>query len=89
MDNLKPEDIENLKIGFCLELHFRQDSISEQLKSLSDFIKTNENLFSVIDIPSFYQSINNLNDFFLVYTDLLINDVDKNEKYCSFHKDFL
>ncbi|MBR2871701.1 MAG: hypothetical protein IKB98_10100, partial [Clostridia bacterium] len=52
MDNLKPEDIENLKIGFCLELHFRQDSISEQLKSLSDFIKTNENLFSVIDIPT-------------------------------------
>lgn len=89
MDKLKPQDIEKLKIGFCLELHFRQDSISNELNSLADFIKTNENLFSVIDIPCFYQSIQNLNHFFLIYTDTLINDVDKNEKYCSFHKDFL
>lgn len=81
-------NIDNMKIGFLLELTFRQNLISEQLNNLIVFFKDNEQFFNQIDLLNLTQGIDNFIDLFFSFTDIVFPDVDMNEDYCKYYKGF-
>lgn len=81
-------NIDNMKVGFLLELTFRQELISEQLKNLIVFFKDNEQFFNKIDSFNLTQGIDNFIDLFYSFTDIVFPDVDVNESYCKYYKGF-
>lgn len=88
LKKIKEENFENMKIGFLLELWFRQCSFSEELKKFISFLEDNKQFLTIIDLHCITQVINNINDMFTNSTDLIFYDVDFNEIYCKYHKDF-
>lgn len=88
LDKYRHENFENMKVGFLLELGFRQNSISEQLRNFIIFIESNENFLNKIDLSCMTQGIDNFIDLFYNFTDLVFKDVDFNEIHCKYHKDF-
>lgn len=81
-------NIDNMKVGFLLELTFRQELICEQLKNLIVFFKDNEQFFNQIDLFNLTQGIDNFINLFFSFTDMVFPDVDMNEDYCKYYKDF-
>lgn len=88
LDKYRHKNFENMKVGFLLELGFRQNSISEQLRNFIIFIESNENFLNKIDLFCITQGIDNFIDLFYNFTDLVFKDVDFNEIHCKYHKDF-
>ena len=88
LEKFKNDNFENMKVGFLLELLFRQNSINEQLSNFIDFLKDNNKFLSNIDSSCLIQGIDNFNDLFYNFTDLIFFNVDKSEKFCEYHKNF-
>ena len=84
----KQKNFDNIKIGFLLELQFRQDTINKQLRDLSCFFEDNQVFFNTIDLSCMTQGIDNFIDLFYNFTGLIFKDVDYDENYCKYHKDF-
>lgn len=88
LDKIKKENFDNMKIGFLLELGFRQNSINEQINMFKDFLQENVEFLNVVDIHCLDAGLDNFSDLFLNFTDLIFKDVDFYEKHCIYHKDF-
>lgn len=88
LEKYRQENFDNMKIGFLLELGFRQNSINEQLRNLISFFEENKIFFTKIDLPCITQGIDNFIDLFYNFTDLVFKDVDTNEVHFKYHKDF-
>lgn len=88
LEKFKNDNFENMKVGFLLELSFRQNSINEQLSNFIDFLKDNNKFLSNIDSFCLIQGIDNFNNLFYNFTDLIFFNVDKSEKFCKYHKNF-
>ena len=85
---LKDEHIEDIKIGFLLELDFRQNFIHSQITEFINFLSDNYKFFNTIDFNCFSDSVRNINDLFFNYINLVYNDVDSKGDYLKFHRDF-
>lgn len=88
LEKERQKNFQNVKIGFLLELKFRQDFINEQLSNFIVFLEDNSKFLTKIDLHCITHGIDNFNDLFYNFTDLIYTDVDFNEVYCKFHKDF-
>lgn len=88
LEKMRNENFENMKIGFLLELGFRQNSIKKQFDDLISFLEDNKDFLKNIDLYCMTQGIENLSDLFFNFTDLVFKDVDYNETHCKYHKDF-
>lgn len=88
LDKQKNDNFDKIKIGFLLELVFRQTSLNEQARSLISFLEDNRNFFTNIDICNITQGLDSFIELFYNFTDLIFKDVDFEESYCQYHKDF-
>ena len=88
LDKEREQNFDNLKIGFLLELYFRQNSLSDELRNFFSFVDDNIEFFTRIDLYCMTQGVNNFIDLFLHFTDLIYLDVDPDESHCKYHKCF-
>lgn len=88
LDKQKNDNFDKMKIGFLLELVFRQNSLNEQARSLISFLEDNQNFFTNIDICNIAQGLDSFIELFYNFTGLIFKDVDFEETYCQYHKDF-
>lgn len=88
LDKQKNDNFDKMKIGFLLELVFRQNSLNEQARSLISFLEDNQKFFTNIDICNITQGLDSLIELFYNFTGLFFKDVDFEETYCQYHKDF-
>lgn len=88
LNEYREENKDKMVIGFCLELLFRQSSITHDLRDFISFIKDNSFFINSLDLSLFFQGIESFNSLFLYYTDNIYNDVDPNETHCAYYKDF-
>ena len=88
LDKYRNDNIDKLIVGFCLDLKFRQEFFENSFKDFVEFLNSNSEFLKSIDLHTFSQGIENILEIFMNYTDLIYNDVDIDEKYCTFHKDF-
>ena len=88
LDKLRKDNRDNIVIGLCLELKFLQSLFDRDFDYLISFIDSNIDFFNNLDVLCIKQSINNFNNLFINFTDLIYKDFDKNETYCLYHKDF-
>ena len=75
-------------IGFCLELKFLQELLDKDFNFFISFIDKNTCFLNNIDVSSLKQAIEDFNNSFINFTDLIYSDVDFNESHCDYHKDF-
>ena len=57
-------------------------------RSLISFLEDNRNFFTNIDICNITQGLDSFIELFYNFTDLIFKDVDFEESYCQYHKDF-
>lgn len=88
LDKQKNDNFDKMKIGFLLELVFRQNSLNEQARSLISFLEDNQKFFTNIDICNITQGLDSFIELFYNFTGLIFKDVDFEETYCQYHKDF-
>lgn len=88
IDEYRKQNKDKMIVGFCLELKSLQEFISKDLDLFISFIEENENFFNNLDIRNFTTGIENMKCFFDNFTDLIYNDVDKDDKYMAYHRDF-
>lgn len=88
LEKFKKDNFENMKIGFLLELGFKQEEINLQLKNFIEFLKENKEFLKNVDLYCLTESIENFSDLFLNFTDVIYKDVDFNEIHCKYHKKF-
>lgn len=88
LDKLREKNFENMKVGFLLELGYRQDNIHREFETFIAFIEENKNFFRNIDVCSLTAGIESYNDAFYNFTDLIFKDVDCHEVHCKYHKKF-
>lgn len=88
LEKFKKDNIENVKVGFLLELGFKQEEIHSQLKNFISFLEDNKNFLRNVDLYCLTESIENFSDLFLNFTDVIYKDVDFNEIHCKYHKKF-
>lgn len=88
LEKERQENFNNMKIGFLLELWFRQNMISEQLRTFIVFLEDNKDFFKNIDLSCMVQGISDFIGLFYSFTDLIFRDVDFDEVHCKYHKDF-
>ena len=88
IDIEKKENFDNMKVGFLLELLFRQKQVNNNLRDISSFIKENEDFFNSLDLCCIYQAIDYLCGFIYNFIDICYKDVDSDENYCKYYKDF-
>ena len=88
LDENREKNFDNMKVGFLLELWFRQNSINEELRNFINFLSDNQNFFNNIDLLCMIQGIDNFISLFYYFTDLVYKDVDSTDSYFKYHKDF-
>lgn len=88
LEKYRQENFDNMKIGFLLELGFRQNVVNEQLKNFIVFLEDNQKFLEKIDLHCMTNGIDNFINLFYNFTDLIFKDVDFNEVHCKYHKDF-
>lgn len=89
LKEFKKENQENFKIGFLLELGFRQDLISRSLNDFINFLSENSSYFNVICLSNVESGISDFISLFYNFTDLIFKDVDSSESHCRYHKKFV
>lgn len=88
LDKYKMKNIDKQKIGFCLDLKYKQEFICHQINDLKNFIIDNQIFYKSSDYLLLVDGLEHLSSVFLLFSDVLYSDVDKNDVYCQFHKDF-
>lgn len=83
----KKNNLDKIKLGFLLELNFRQDILVKDIKDLISFINNNSDMLVNIDLFSITQGLDALIDVFCNFTDLIFVDVDFEENYMKYLKD--
>lgn len=83
----KKNNLDKIKIGFLLELNFRQDILIKDIENLISFINNNSDMLVNIDLFSITQGLDSLIDVFCNFTDLIFVDVDFEENYMKYLKD--
>ena len=73
LEKERQKNFDNMKIGFLLELGFRQNSINEQLRNFIDFLVDNQKFLTKIDLPCMTQGVDNFIDLFYNFTDFYIS----------------
>lgn len=89
LDEIRNNSVNNIKIGFCLELSFRQNLISDNIHSFIKFLEDNKKFIDCNFLYSFRDSLYNLSEFFYNYTDILFYNVDPDCNFMKYHKDLL
>ena len=84
----RQKNFDNMKIGFLLELWFRQNSLNDELRNFIKFLSDNQEFLNNIDLLCMTQGIDNFISLFYYFTDLIYKDVDSTDSYFKFHKDF-
>lgn len=88
LEKYKKDNINNVSIGFLLELNFRQTHIINELQDLISFIESNSSFLKNINVVSVTTMINDFSSLFNSSINFIYFDVDSNENYCNYHSKF-
>ena len=88
LEKYKRENIDKIKIGSCLEFIFLHDTIRFNFERLKDLIESNSDFF---EEQHKYIISKNLNDILSLLDnsfDLILCNIDSNEKFCEYHSQY-
>lgn len=88
LEEIRKDNLENIKIGFFLEMKFYNDFILKNLKDYQSFLKDNKEFLSDCVFFNLISNIDNIASLFCSLTDISLSFLDNNEIYFKFHKDF-
>lgn len=88
LEEIRKDNLENIKIGFFLEMKFRQDFILKNLKEFQFFLEDNKIFMNDIFLCSMVDNIKNFSSLFSGLIDIPLSFLDVNEDFCKYHKDF-
>ena len=84
LDKLKNDNIDKIKIGFCLELTFLFDNIENDILRFKNFISDNELFFNNQSVYTLNKNITDIQSILDNHVDIVLADVDKDEKFCEY-----
>ena len=89
LQKIRSDNEYNVKIGFCLELDFRQNLIADNIRNLINFLEDNQKFIDSDVLYSFRDGLDDLSGFFYHFTDILFYNVDPDCNYKNYHKNLL
>ena len=89
LQKIRLDNVNNVKIGFCLELDFRQNLITDNIRNLIDFLEDNKKFIDSDVLYSFKDGLDDLSGFFYHFTDIIFYNVDPERDYMKYHKNLL
>lgn len=85
LQQLKEENVDKIKIGACLELLFLLDNLSSDFKRIEETVDKYSSYISEQDRVLMNKQFDDIFEVLTNNVDLLINFIDKTEKYCDFN----
>lgn len=84
LKQIKNDNIDNIRIGFCIELIVVFSYFDCNFERLLDLISTNSNFLNNQCISMVEQNLNDIQGLLQNFLNILLSDIDNSEKYCDY-----
>lgn len=81
-------NIDKIRIGSCIELLLLLDNFNSDFSRLSEYINSNVSLFNNQILGTILNNFDSIKDVLTSSVDILLNDIDKSERYCQYLERF-
>lgn len=77
-------NLDKIRVGFCIELNSLNDNIFYDINRLKNIISDNKILLNNQTLFAINKNLDYLSGLVTSNIQLILNDIDKNEKYCDY-----
>lgn len=84
LEEYKKNNIDKIKIGSCLELTFLFENIENDICRLNKFIEMNEKYLNNQSVCTIIKNIDDIQSILDNHIDIVLADIDKEEKFCEY-----
>lgn len=88
LEDNKNNNIDKIRIGSCIELLLLLDNFNSDFSRLSEYINSNVSLFNNQILVTILNNFDSIKDVLTSSVDILLNDIDKSERYCQYLERF-